>query len=99
MNTTINHSNEPVRDLSGCPAKSAQMWGLARQKGVSVGALDVTGRCVVFGHGGQSTTIVAYDPHSKRVQTTSGAVYQLEMPNVGFAMQNPRFMEILGFGN
>lgn len=43
------------QDLSGLPAKPAENWQLARQKGIPVGPMDVVGRCVVFGSGGQTT--------------------------------------------
>lgn len=70
------------QDLSGLPAKPAENWQLARQKGIPVGPMDVVGRCVVFGSGGQTTTIVAYDPMSRRVRTKSGSVYQLLTPRI-----------------
>ncbi|CAB3754653.1 hypothetical protein [Paraburkholderia humisilvae] len=90
-------SQKHVEDLSGFPVKPANNWQLARQKGVPVGPRDVVGRCLAFGEGGQSTTIVTYDPKSRRVRTKSGTVYQLLQPRITCAVAQRGLLMEVGF--
>jgi hypothetical protein len=90
-------SQQHQQDLSGFPAKPAENWQLARQKGIPVGPTEVVGRCVVFGNGGQTTTVVAYDPKSRRVRTKSGTVYQLLVPRIMCAVAERGLLQKVGF--
>ena len=72
-------------------------WGLARLKGQEQDRNVVVGHCVVHGVGGQTTQVVGFDPQTHRVLTRSGSVYQLGVPNLGFAVANRHLMAHLGY--
>lgn len=46
---------------------------------------------------GSTTAIVAYDPLSKRIETTSGSIYELGMPDTAFAARGRHVLRKLGF--
>ncbi|MBN3760971.1 hypothetical protein [Burkholderia sp. Ac-20365] len=91
---------EPVQDLSSRAMKARlDVWSLPRIKDSIADRSKVVGRCVTWGAGGQTTVIVACDPATHRVLTQSGSVYELGMPNIGFAVANPGLMAQVGFGS
>jgi hypothetical protein len=86
------------QDLSQHAVKAhVDVWGLQRLKGREQDRTVVVGHCVVHGAGGQTTEVVGFDPQTHRVLTRSGSVYQLGVPNLGFAATNPHLMAQLGF--
>lgn len=46
---------------------------------------------------GSTTPIAAYDPVSKRIETESGSVYELGMPDTSFAARGRHVLRKLGF--
>jgi len=85
-------------DLSSRAVKATvQLWGLAQFKGRSADAPGAVGQALIWHGNGYSTEIVAVDPKNNRVLTKSGSVYQLGVPNLGFAAKNPQILKELGF--
>jgi len=52
---------------------------------------------VLRSHRGSTTPIVAYDPLSKRIETESGSIYELGMPDTAFAARGRHVLRKLGF--
>lgn len=84
-------------DLPRHPVKHvAQMWTFHQLKGRLKNAPGVIGRAMCFGNGGQTTANVDVDPKTRRVLTASGSVYELGVPNLGFAVANPALVQEAG---
>ena len=86
------------RAVAGKPLKHADNWGIGRYSGMLPSRTEVVGRPLVFGNGGHSTAIVAFDSATQRVLTRTGSVYQLGTPNLAFAVTHHEVMRTLGFG-
>ncbi|GAA5177438.1 hypothetical protein GCM10025771_14520 [Niveibacterium umoris] len=68
----------------------------------SVRTEQVTNAAAIIGaflrsHRGSTTAIAAYDPVSKRIETESGSVYELGMPDTVFAARGRHVLRKLGF--
>ena len=52
---------------------------------------------ILRSHRGSTTAIIAYDPLSKRIETASGSIYELGMPDTAFAARGRHVLRKLGF--
>lgn len=96
--TTASTSNAALA-LGHCKARGPiKGWWLELRatRANSAAAMPVVGS-VLCNARGSTSPIEGYDPVNRRIQTRSGTVYALGMPDVGFAARNRQVLRTLGF--
>lgn len=88
-----------TRDLSAHPlAGRLSEWWLSTTESTDAefDPEHVIG-AIVRNRAGKTSPIVAVDPQSRRIQTRSGSVYALDVPQLNFAARGRHVLRKLGF--